>query len=64
MSFRECRNNAGLSLRAAAEKIGVSYNAIHLWEIGKCWPSGDRLEKTAEVYGVTVEKLIDLKKGG
>lgn len=60
MGFKECRKNAGLTLRAAATEIGVSYNAVHLWEIGKHWPKGNRLEKVAKVYGVSVEQLVGL----
>lgn len=61
MGFMECRWNAGLTLRVVAKKMGVSYNAVHLWEKGKCWPKGNRLEQLAELYGVTVEQLVGLE---
>lgn len=58
MSFKKAREAAGFSLHEAAEQIGVSFQAISLWENGKTMPKASKLLKIAEVYGCSVNDLI------
>lgn len=58
MSFKKARESAGFTLSEAAEKIGVSFQAISLWENGKSMPSSSRLGKIAEAYNCTIDELL------
>ena len=53
--LRMARKSAGLSLRAAGEKLDVSHTAVLNWEQGKVPFNSARLRKLAKVYGVRVE---------
>jgi transcriptional regulator with XRE-family HTH domain len=44
------RDSAGLSLEAAAHKIGVGLDQLSSWEAGTARPSIPQLRKIAEVY--------------
>lgn len=57
MTYKEARQKAGLTIDAAATQIGVSRNAIWLWENYRGNPTVTNLAKMAEVYGVPVSKL-------
>ena len=58
MSFKSARTAKGLTLKQAAEAIGISAQAISLWENGKTMPSATILPKVAEVYETTVDELL------
>jgi Zn-dependent peptidase ImmA (M78 family)/DNA-binding XRE family transcriptional regulator len=49
------RNRAGLSLRAAAERVGVSHTAIAKYEKGEMAPSSGVLLKLAQALGVGLD---------
>ena len=63
MNLKEMRKAANLTLQAAAEKIGVSYSSISLWERGKVNPRMSRLERIAAAYGCTVADLLGIGGG-
>jgi transcriptional regulator with XRE-family HTH domain len=46
------RKDAGLTFEALAEKLGVTYQSVREWEIGKTSPSADNIGRLAEVFGV------------
>ena len=58
MSFKSERAKKGMTLKQAAEAIGVSAQAISLWENHKTMPSASILPKIAEVYETTVDELL------
>lgn len=58
-NLRELREKNGISLRVLAKKIGVSAAFLSDIELGRRFPSDDRIEMLAKEIGVTVE---DLKK--
>lgn len=58
MGFKKAREAAGISMQEAAAQIGVSFQAISLWENGKTMPKASKLLKIAEVYGCSVNDLI------
>ena len=60
--LRESRQKAGLTLEASAEALGVVRQAISKWERGDTYPTTDRLEKAAELYGVSVDWLFGQEK--
>jgi DNA-binding XRE family transcriptional regulator len=45
---RAIRKNAGVTVRELAAVVGVSRQAVNLWETGKRKPSGDYLTRYVE----------------
>ena len=48
---------AGLTMRQAAEALGVTRTAVWSWEHGK-FPRVSRLHEVAALYGCEVEDLL------
>ncbi len=53
------RDVNGYSQEEVAEKIGVSRQAYAKWEKGETVPDVERCQKLAELYGVTIDSLIN-----
>ena len=53
------RNANGYSQEEVAEKVGVSRQAYAKWEKGETIPDVERCQKLAELYGVTIDSLIN-----
>ena len=51
---KELRERSGLQQKELAIEIGVAQPTISEWEHGKKDPTGDRLKKVAEFFGVSV----------
>ena len=49
----------GYSQEEVAEKIGVSRQAYAKWEKGETVPDVERCQKLAELYGTTIDSLIN-----
>lgn len=49
----------GYSQEEVAEKIGVSRQAYAKWEKGETVPDVERCQKLAELYGVTIDSLVN-----
>ena len=58
---RELRKKAGIQQKELAIEIGVSRPTVSEWESNKKDPSGVRLKKLAEYFGV--DELVILGKG-
>jgi len=58
LSYKSARSEAGLTLKEAADAIGVTAQAVSLWENGKSNPTADNIVKMSEVYGCTTDKLL------
>lgn len=58
---KELRKKAGIQQKELAITIGVSRPTVSEWESNKKDPSGDRLKKLAEFFGV--DELMILGKG-
>lgn len=58
MSYKSARSEAGLTLKEAADAIGVTAQAVSLWENGKSNPTAENIVKMSEVYGCTTDKLL------
>lgn len=57
LKIKQARENAGLSIRALAEKTGLSTATIQYAESGKSVPKMNTLEKIAKACGVSVADL-------
>ena len=53
------RSVNGYSQEEVAEKIGVSRQAYAKWEKGENVPDVERCQKLAELYGVTIDSLVN-----
>lgn len=55
----EYRRKSGYSQEELAEKLGVSRQAVSKWERAEASPDTDNLIALAELYGVTIDELIN-----
>ena len=53
------RSVNGYSQEEVVEKIGVSRQAYAKWEKGETVPDVERCQKLAELYGVTIDSLVN-----
>lgn len=60
-TFRSLRTKAGLSQVQIAEVLGISRNAVVMWESGTSRPDLDRLVKLCALLGVSADTLLGLK---
>ncbi|MGN0551870.1 MAG: helix-turn-helix domain-containing protein [Oscillospiraceae bacterium] len=52
----------GYSQEEVAEKIGISRQAYAKWEKGETIPDVERCQKLAELYGVTIDALLNFSE--
>lgn len=52
------RRRSGLSQEQAAERLGVSRQAVSKWEGGQSVPDPDKLVALSRLYGVTTDYLL------
>lgn len=52
------RKSKKISQEELAELIGVSRQAIYIWEADICLPNLNKIEKLLEVLNVSIEKLL------
>lgn len=57
LTLRAAREKAGLTIGAAAEKIGVNRDTVSRWEHGKTYPNVIQFQAVADVYGVKFEDI-------
>lgn len=55
----QLRKNHGFSQEALAEKLGISRQAVSKWERAEASPDTDNLIALAEIYGMTLDQLLD-----
>jgi transcriptional regulator with XRE-family HTH domain len=59
MRIRALREKAGISQRQVAESLGISQAAYSRLETGEVEVSLNKLFVLAEMYGLTLQKLIE-----
>ena len=57
------RKKADLSQTELAKRLGVSNKAVSKWETGKAKPTTDTLRNLAGLFGVSIETLLQKRKG-
>ena len=60
--IKEQRKKCGLSQEKVAELVGVSRQAVTKWESNQSAPSTENLFKLAEIFGTTVDLLLEAKE--
>lgn len=59
--IKEHRKRNGLSQEKLAELAGVSRQAVTKWETGQSAPSTENLFRLAEIFGTTVDLLLNIE---
>lgn len=57
------RNKCGMTQRQVASYVGVTDKAVSKWEIGASKPTTNALRKLAELYGVSIDDMLDMRDG-
>ena len=57
-NIKSIRKKLGITQEELSEKLNVTRQAVSNWETGKTQPDIETLTRMAEVFGVSVEKLI------
>ena len=52
------RKAGGYTQSEIAEKLGVSFQAVRLWERGETLPELDKLVELASLFGISLDWLI------
>ena len=63
-SMKELRKSRGLGQKEIAAMIGVTQPTVSEWENQKKDPSGERLQKICELFGVSKETVLCIKPIG
>lgn len=53
------RKSKGLSQEDLAEKMNVSRQTVSRWEVGSVSPDADNLKQLSNIFGVTVDYLLN-----
>jgi transcriptional regulator with XRE-family HTH domain len=59
--FRIARLNVSLSQEQAAKKLGIHVTTLNKYENDHRQPSADVVRKMADLYSITVDKLLGMK---
>lgn len=62
--LRNHRKSLGMTQEEAAEKIGVSGQAVSKWEAGDCLPDCFNLKEICDLYGLSADALLDTECDG
>lgn len=60
--IRKYRKECGLTQEEMAKRLGVTTPAVNKWENGESLPDIERCKRLADVFGVTVDDLINYEK--
>lgn len=58
--LKKHRTEAKLSIRQAAEAVGVDKNVIQKWETGAYAPKPDKWSSIASAYGLTADEKMEM----
>ena len=61
-TIKRIRRSKNLTQNSLAEWLGVSRQAVAMWEMGKREVKIKTLEKIAHAFGVTVDEMLTLEK--
>lgn len=61
--LKALRAETGFSQEMVAEQLGVSRQAVTKWETGQTLPNRENLSALAELYGVSLNDLIEERAG-
>ena len=56
--FEELMKKCGYTSYKVAKETGIAQSTLSDWKNGKCTPKIDKLQKIADLFGVTLEYLM------
>ena len=56
----ELRKKRDMTQFEIADRLGISYQAVSNWERGNSMPDIAKLPELAEIFGVTVDEILDI----
>lgn len=62
ITLEAARVNAGMLQKEVCERIGVSLTTLVNWESGKTFPSVDKAQELAGLYGIRLDDINFCKK--
>lgn len=60
--FKALRQEKGLTQGNIAEAFGIRTSTVSMWETGDSLPRADKLYRLAEIFGCTVDDLLEALK--
>ncbi|MCL1994571.1 MAG: helix-turn-helix domain-containing protein [Defluviitaleaceae bacterium] len=60
--FKHYRETANLKQSFVAKKLNIAQSTIAMWECGKTNPRAKLLPRVAELYGCSVDSLLERKE--
>jgi transcriptional regulator with XRE-family HTH domain len=57
--IRELREERGIKQKWVAEKVGITVNRMGRLERGESEPTVDELARIANIYGITLQGIVD-----
>lgn len=64
-NLRNLRKAANLTQPELAAMLGITHGAVAAWELGRCYPSSDKLPELARVLDCSIDDLYaDAEKAG
>lgn len=57
MTLKAARVNANLTVKEAAEKIGITEDTLYRYENGKSSPKIETAKTMASVYGISIDSI-------
>lgn len=57
--LKQCREQRGMSQKYVALSLGVSAPTVSMWETGRKKPTLDNIISLADLFGVTVDYLLE-----
>lgn len=64
MTISSLRKKNGMTQLELAEKMGVTDKAVSKWERDLSCPDVNTLPKLAELFGISMDELMQLRSGG
>ena len=62
ITLEAARVNAGLSQKAAAQKLNISNTTLGKWEKGESFPTADKIPEICGLYGIHYDHINFLPK--
>lgn len=57
ITLEAARVNAGLSQKAAAQKLNISNTTLGKWEKGESFPTADKISEICDLYGIHYDHI-------
>lgn len=57
--LKELRLAKNMNQECLAKQLGIARTTVSMWETGKAMPRVDTLRKLAEIFGCSVDELLN-----